>query len=132
MKTYFAVTSVVMNKGKVLILKKSPKDWNYPNKWSFCSGYAKEFEAAEDTAIREIKEETGLKGRILKKGKIFETIDNKSKKAWIVVPFLCEVKSRNIKLDHENTEYRWISHKEIKKYQTVPGLEKDLKVLGLK
>ena len=132
MKTYFAVTSVVMNNGKVLILKKSPRDWNYPNKWSFCSGYAKEFEAAEETAIREIKEETGLKGRILKKGKIFETIDNKSKKAWIVVPFLCEVKSRNIKLDHENTEYRWISHKEIKKYQTVPGLEKDLKVLGLK
>ena len=132
MKTYFAVTSVVMNNGKVLILKKSPRDWNYPNKWSFCSGYAKEFEAAEETAIREIKEETGLKGRILKKGKIFETIDNKSKKTWIVVPFLCEVKSRNVNLDHENTEYRWISHKEIKKYQTVPGLEKDLKVLGLK
>lgn len=132
MKTYFAVTSVVMNKGKVLILKKSPKDWNYPNKWSFCSGYAKEFEAAEETALREIKEETGLKGRILKKGKLFETKDRKNKKVWVIVPFLCEVKSRNIKLDHENAEYRWISHKDIGNYPTVPGLEKDLKVLGLK
>ena len=92
MKTYFAVTSVVMNNGKVLILKKSPRDWNYPSKWSFCSGYAKEFEAAEDTAIREIKEETGLKGRILKKGKIFETIDNKSKKTWIIFSFLFSIK----------------------------------------
>ena len=132
MKTYFAVTSVVINNGKVLILKKSPKDWNYPGKWSFCSGYAKEFESAEDTALREIKEETGLNAKIVKKGKIFQVIDNKNKKIWIVVPFLCRVESRNVKLDHENVEYEWISHKDVKKYPTVPGLEKDLKVLGLK
>ena len=55
MKTYFAVTGVVKFKNKVLILKKSPKDWNYPSKWSFCSGYVKEFESAEDTVLREIK-----------------------------------------------------------------------------
>jgi len=50
---------------------------------------------------------------------------------WIIMPFLCEVKSRNVKLDHENTEFNWINYKDIKKYPTVPGLEKDLKVLGL-
>ena len=71
MKTYFVVTGIVKNKGKVLILKKSPKDWSYPNKWSFCSGYIKEFESAEDTVLREIEEETGLKAKIIKKGKIF-------------------------------------------------------------
>ncbi|MBI2541662.1 NUDIX hydrolase [Candidatus Woesearchaeota archaeon] len=131
MKTYFAVTSIVMNKGKVLILKKSPKDWNYPNKWSFCSGYAKEFEAAEETSLREIKEETGLNAKIARKGKLFETKDGKSKKIWIVVPFLCKANSRNVRLDHENVEYRWISRKDIKNYPTVPGLEKDLKISGL-
>ena len=56
MKTYFAVTGIVKHMDKVLILKKSPNDWNYPGKWSFCSGYVKEFEAAEDTALREIKD----------------------------------------------------------------------------
>lgn len=112
MKTYFAVTSVVMSNDKILILKKSPEEWNYPNKWSFCSGYAKEFEAAENTALREIKEETGLKGKILRKGKIFEIKDIKNRKTWVVAPFLCEVKSRNVKLDHENVEYRWISYRE--------------------
>lgn len=132
MKTYFAVTSVVMHRGKVLILKKSPRDWNYPNKWSFCSGYSKEFESAEETALREIMEETGLKGKILRKGKIFETKDSKNRKKWVVAPFLCEVKSSNVKLDYENVGYRWIRHSELKKYPTVPGLQKDLKVLGLK
>jgi|SRR3989338_1544193 len=132
MKTYFTVAAVVRNNGKILILKKSPKDWNYPNKWSFCSGYVKEFQSAEENMLREIKEETGLAAKIMKKGRLFIVNDKKNKKSWIIMPFLCEVKSRNIRLDHENVDYRWISHKGIKKYPTVPGLEKDLKVLGLK
>ena len=131
MKTYFVVTGVVKTKGKVLILKKSPKDYNYPNKWSFCSGYVKEFEPAEDTVLREIKEETGLNAKIVKKGKLFQKNDKSNGKHWVIMPFLCKVKSRNVNLDHENVEFRWISHKDIKNYPTVPGLEKDLKVLGL-
>lgn len=131
MKTYFVVAGIVKNKGKVLILKKSPKDWSYPNKWSFCSGYIKEFESAEDTVLREIEEETGLKAKIIKKGKIFQKNDKNNGKSWIIMPFLCGVKSKNVKLDHENIEFRWINYKDIKKYPTVPGLEKDLKVLGL-
>ncbi len=131
MKTYFVVTGIVKSKGKVLILKKSPTDRNYPNRWSFCSGYVKEFEAAEDSVLREIKEETGLDARILKKGRLFQKTDTKAKKSWVIFPFLCEAKSQRVKLDHENVDFRWISRMDIKKYPAVPGLEKDLKVLGL-
>ena len=131
MKTYFVVTGVLAHKNKILILKKSKDDWNYPGKWSFCSGYIKEFEAAEDTVIREIKEETGLKANIIKKGSLFQKDDNKKKKSWVIKTFLCETNSANVKLDHENTEFRWINYKDLKKYPTVPGLKKDLKVLNL-
>ena len=131
MKTYFVVTGIIRHNGKVLILKKSSRDHNYPNRWSFCSGFVKEFEPAEDAVLREIKEETGLKAKIIKKGKLFQENDKKIKKHWIIMPFLCEVKSKSIELDHENVEFRWINYKDIKKYPTVPGLEKDLKVLGL-
>ena len=131
MKTYFVVTGVVKRKNKVLILKKSKDDWNYPGKWSFCSGYAKEFEAAEDTVLREIKEETGLKAQIIKKGNLFQKDDKNKGKSWVIKTFLCESNSANVKLDHENTEFRWINYKDLKKYPTVPGLKKDLKVLNL-
>ena len=131
MKTYFVVTGVVKSDGKFLILKKSPRDYNYPNKWSFCSGYVKEFEAAEDTVLREIKEEIGAKAKIVKKGRLFQKDDKKNGKSWVIIPFLCKVKSQNVNLDNENVDFRWIDYKDIKKFPTVPGLEKDLKVLGL-
>ena len=131
MQTYFTVTGIVKNKGKVLILKKSKDDYNYPNRWSFCSGYVKEFESAEDTVLREIKEETNLNAKITKSGKLIQVYDEKKGKNWVMMVFLCEVKSRNVRLDHENVEFIWINYKDIKKYNTVPGLEKDLKVLGL-
>ena len=129
MKTYFVVTGVVRYKDNVLILKKHSKDKNYPNCWSFCSGFVKEFEAAEDTVLREITEETGMRAKILKKGNIFEVEDKE--KVWVVSCFLCEVDSDKVKLDHENTEFKWIDFKDIKDYDTVPGLKKDLKVMGL-
>ena len=131
MKTYFTVAGIIKNKNKILILKKSPTDYNYPNRWGFCSGYAKEFESAEDGVLREIKEETGLKAKIIKKGKILSIDDKINGKRWVVMPFLCEAKSKNIKLDHENVEFRWINIKDIKKYKFVPGIKKDLKALDL-
>ena len=75
MRTYFAVTGVLRNKNKILLLRKALDDRNYPGKWSFCSGFVREFESAEHNVLREIKEETGLKAKILKKGKIVEAID---------------------------------------------------------
>lgn len=131
MKTYFAVTGIVKCKEKILILKKSKDDWNYPNKWSFCSGFVKEFEAAEDTVLREIKEETGLSAKIIRRGNLFEIEDKNKSKRWVITCFLCKVSSNKVKLDHENSEFRWIKFKDIKKYDAVPGLRKDLKVLGL-
>ena len=132
MKTYFAVTGVVKNDGKILILKKSQEDYNYPGKWSFCSGYVKEFEAVEDTVLREIKEETGLDARIVKKGKIFLARDAKKKKGWFVMPFLCSVNSQNVKLDHENVDFKWINIKDLKNYPTIPGVRKELEILNIK
>ena len=104
MKTYFAVTGVVKYNGKVLILKKSPHDYHYPSRWSFCSGYGKEFEAAEDTVLREIKEETGLDAKTIKKGTILMKGDKKIGRTWAIMPFLCKVASKNVKLDHENVD----------------------------
>jgi 8-oxo-dGTP pyrophosphatase MutT (NUDIX family) len=131
MKTYFCVTAVVKHKDKVLILKKASNDYNYPNRWSFCSGYAKEFEAAEDGVLREIKEETGLDAKIVKKGKIVEIPDKVKDKRWVVATYLCEADNADVKLCHENADFKWVSVDKLKDYDFVPGLSYSLDCLGL-
>lgn len=131
MKTYFAVTAVILNNGEVLILRKALSDWNYPGKWGFCSGYVKEFEAAEDTAIREVKEETGLAASIIRGAGIIISEDKTLGKRWAIAPFLCESTSRDVRLCHENIDFRWIKPKELKKFDTVPGAEEDINAFGL-
>ena len=130
-KTYFAVTGIVTNEDKILILKKHPKDRNYPNHWSFCSGFVKEFEPGEETVLREIKEETGLDAEIIKRCDVIFIEDRKNNKNWVVLPFLCKVDKTEVKLDHENVDYKWITKEEIKNFKFVPGLIDDLKAVGL-
>ena len=132
MKTYFVVTGVVQNTdGKILLLRKSMNDRVYPGKWSFCSGYVKEFEAGEDSVLREIEEETGLKAAIIQGGKTMEIIDDEKQRRWIVACYLCAVSSPDVRLCHENSEFRWVPPAEIANFDMVPGLEKDLKALGV-
>lgn len=127
MKTYLTVTGIVTNKDKILILKKAPDDRNYPSKWSFCSGFIKEFEPAEESVLREIKEETSLNAEIIKHGKVIEILDKE--KRWVVACFLCTSNSRDVKLCHENTEFKWVGKEELSNYDFVPGLEKEIKLL---
>jgi len=131
MKSYFAVTGIVMFNDKILILKKHPDDRNYPNYWSFVSGFVKEFEAGEDTMMREMKEETGLDGEIVKTGEVIEAFDEKNNKTWVVKPFLLKVNSDKVKLCHENTDFKWVTLEELMTVKFVPGLKQDLKSVGL-
>ena len=45
---------------------------------------------------------------------------------WEVFPFLFEAKNPVIKLNWENSEFKWINIKELENYETVPSLEKVL------
>ncbi len=132
MKSYFVVAGIVRNRqGKILLLQKNLKDKAYPGKWSFCSGYVKEFEAAEDSVLREIKEETGLDATIAGRGHLVEVHDPAKESIWLVMCYLCSSPSSEVTLCHENIAFQWISPIEITSFDTVPGLEKDLKILGL-
>jgi len=128
MKTHFVVTGVVKNNDKFLILKRSADNVHYPNKWSFCSGYAKEFESGEEACKREVKEETGLDCRITT-GDVIEAYDKEKDIKWVVAVYICRVDSQNVKLDKENVDHKWITIDEMDRYDFVPGIKEDMRNL---
>ena len=48
---------------------------------------------------------------------------------WVISPFLFQTEISDIKLNWENSEFRWIHVNELKEFNTVPSLEKILLTL---
>lgn len=134
-KTAVVVTVFVMHKQKVLIVKRSRKVSGYKGKWNAISGYVDEMRPIREIALKEISEEVRInKSNVLKvkPGKVYSFRDAKEKMKWVVCPYLVETKRKpRIILDWENTDYKWISPKEISNFDIVPNLDRSLgNILG--
>ena len=121
------VTSFISNDKKYLILKRSDNVKSMRGLWGGVSGVIEGNEDPLKRAKKEIFEETGMREdliSLLRTAKEIRVISTQySNHEWIVFPFLFSTRESKIRLNWENSEYRWISANEISKYQTVPSLD---------
>jgi len=124
------VTSFLLNQGKILILKRSETVKTMKNMWSGISGIIENDEDPLTRAKIEIFEEVGIKENEIKLLKIGNEIDIVSPQyknhQWHVFPFLFETYNLEIKINWENSDFKWINPEEIKEFDIVPSLEKVL------
>ena len=124
------VTSFIKNNNKILILKRSNKVRSMKGLWAGVSGIIENNEKPLDRAKIEIFEEIGIKENKIKLIKNVEKVIISSPQyenhEWEVFSFLFETKDVKIKLNWENSEFKWIEIDEIKNYETVPNLDKIL------
>ena len=125
------VTSFIKNNDKVLILKRSDKMKSMKCLWAGVSGIIEKNDTTPlARAKTEILEETGISEEEIKLLKANERIKIEAAQyknhEWNIFPFLFSTKNSKIKLNWENSEFKWIKPNEIKNYETVPELEKIL------
>lgn len=112
---------VMIKKGdKFFIAKRSPTRTSMPNKWQFVAGHIEKNEDEKNAAIREAKEETGLKIKIKKIGKKYIYFEKEINTTWIITPLLCEYQEGEVKIDREHSEFRWAKREEMNKLDFVP------------
>lgn len=120
---------LINNEEKILILKRSKKVRTYKGMWGGVAGYVEKDEKPYETALKEIKEEVGLKNEDVELLKQMDPISftdyyESIKYDWKIFPFLFKIKEkRKIKIDWEHSQYRWISPSQIQKFETVPHLK---------
>jgi 8-oxo-dGTP diphosphatase len=114
-------------KGRYLLMKRSGERNTNPGKWEFPSGHIQKKESPRNAALRELEEETGLKGTLLKSGKPFTTETEDG--LYRVHPFLVKIYGQP-EISREHEKYDWIRPEELEKYDTVEDLRKDLKQVG--
>jgi len=124
------VTSFIKNDDKILILKRSDKVKSMKCLWAGISGIIENDETPLTRAKIEIFEEAGIHEEQIELLKAIQQIKISSLQyknhEWNIFPFLFKAKNPEIKLNWENSEFKWIEPNEIKNYKTVPDLEKIL------
>lgn len=113
---------LVLQDNKILLMKRTPDDYLYPNLWTLPGGYLKKEESFEDCMLRELLEETGL--RRLNARSLFN--NNKIITNRVAIGcFLINIHSEDIILS-EHSSYKFIGLDQLKDYELTPECKKFL------
>ncbi len=130
MRSTRIVTSFIKDNDKFLLLKRSNKVKTMKGLWAGISGIIENEEDPLSRAKIEIFEELGItedKIKFLKAAsKMTVHSPQYENHEWEIFPFLFESSNPTIKLNWENSEYKWVTISEIKNYETVPSIDKVL------
>ena len=130
MRSTKIVTSFIKDNEKLLILKRSDDVKTMKGLWAGISGIIEKNEEPLKRAKIEIFEEVGITEDEITLVKSAEEMRVNSPQyqnhEWEIFPFLFEAKNPTIKLNWENSDFKWIDVDELKNYETVPSLDKVL------
>lgn len=130
MRSTKIVTSFIRNDDKLLILKRSDKVKSMKGLWAGVSGIIENNEEPLKRAKIEIFEEVGITEDKITLIKTTERMKINSPQyknhEWEIFPFLFESKNPTVKLNWENSDFRWIKVDDLEDYETVPSLQKVL------
>lgn len=89
----------------VLLIKR--RNEPYKDCWAFPGGFINIEESAEDAAVRELKEETGLEISVVEQLKAYSDPSRDPRERVITIAFIAESKIKDVKGGDDAKEARW-------------------------
>ena len=111
--------ALVKYEDKYLLLKKA-RDKYFPEnvgKWECSGGLIEKGETSRQAILREVKRETGLEFKVIKKLPTLRQTDEDYDSHCDI--YLIEAKSNKVKLSDEHLSYKWIKAEEVKNMNLV-------------
>ena len=116
--------------GIEFLLLKRAGNQVYPGLWQMVTGKIKAKEKAYQTALREIKEETGLIPLQLWVAPTVNSFYEPKKEYICLLPvFAARVENNEIKLSDEHTEYKWVDKAKAQKLLAWEGQRKAVQII---
>ena len=92
---------------KVLLIKRGADP--YKDYWAFPGGFVNPNETAEQGAVRELQEETGLQAPYLEQIDVFSTPNRDPRQRVVTVPFIVLTRDMNAVASDDAAEAKWFS-----------------------
>jgi len=117
---------LVIYKGKLLlVLRDNKSDIPWPNTWEYIGGGKELGESFEETGLREIEEEFGIRP----KNYTFLGIENyPGRQAGRFIAILSDEEFQNIHFGNEGVKFNWFTLEEATKLEMAPNLKKFLEI----
>lgn len=106
---HVVVDTLVIKDKQILLVKRGGK-WLEPGKWAMPGGFLDLNETGEQAALRELKEETGYTGKVIK---LFQVIDNPRRRHEdrqnVALVYLVKPLKKIGTPDNEISEIKWFA-----------------------
>ena len=123
------VFKIVNNELQFLLLKRSSHKI-YPGLWQMVSGHIKKGESAVKTALRELKEETGLKPQHFWVAPNINSFYFPGDDSITLIPvFAAQVDDHDVNISDEHSEFKWVNSEEAKKHLAWEGQRKSVDII---
>jgi len=137
---FVTATAIIEKDGKFLIVKRAPNEKAFPNKWTVPGGklvyseykdlpYKADFPqwyGMMDWLVRkEVREEAGIEIErpVYVTDLVFVRPDGYP---VVVLSFSAKYKSGEVKLNHEMTDFAWVTAEEAKTYDMINGIDEEI------
>ena len=126
------VAAIIFYKNKVLVTqRKFNENIDFSYKYEFPGGKIEKGELAWQTAIRELKEETGLDPlNIFVADHVSRFYETNGDRINLVPVFGIEVVSKDVILSEEHVDFKWVNYTEAKNTLVWNGQKTGLKVVN--
>ncbi len=138
---FVAVTAIILKDGKFLITKRAPNEKAFPNKWTVPGGkfvlteyqdlprtspnHPQWYNVVEFVLRKEVREEAGLE--IEKPEYVTDLVFVRPDGYPVVtLSFWARYKSGDVKLNHEMTDFAWVTAEEAKNYDLIDGIAEEI------
>ena len=123
-KHIVAVTAIIKNKNKFLVVKRGNNEIAYPGKWAFPGGKVEKGQNIFETLRREVFEEVGLENyKKYLKDYTFLRPDGHNVVGFC---FLVKTKSDGVKLSTDFEDYKWVTPDEFNELDHIEGMEEEV------
>jgi 8-oxo-dGTP pyrophosphatase MutT (NUDIX family) len=137
---FVTATAIIEKDGKFLIVKRAPNEKAFPNKWTVPGGklvysdykdmphktdFPQWYGMMEWLVRKEVREETGVE--IERPAYVTDLVFVRPDGYPVVVfSFWAKYKSGEVVLNHEMTDFTWVTAEEAKAYDMISGIDEEI------